>query len=42
MPASFAITAVGALKPCATMTRVAAAISALRLSSLFGRAMPNK
>jgi hypothetical protein len=40
MPAPFAMAAVGALKPRATMTRVAAAMSASRLSSLFGRAMP--
>ena len=33
------LTAVGALRPWATMTRVAAASRAARLSSLFGRAM---
>ncbi len=38
-PASRAITAVGALKPCVTITRVAALMIALRLSSLLGLAM---
>jgi hypothetical protein len=38
-PASRAMTAVGALSPCAAMTRVAAASSASLLSSLFGLAI---
>ena len=37
--ASLAIAAVGALRPSAAKTRVAAAMIALRLSSLFGLAM---
>jgi hypothetical protein len=38
-PASRAIAAIGALNPCATMTRVAASMIALRFSSLFGLAI---
>jgi hypothetical protein len=37
-PASCAMVAVGALNPCLTITRIAAATIAFRLSSLFCRA----